>query len=518
MKLPRTVLQIFSVHFDNMRTTRLLCYNISDISSLGGSEVLFNSYIFILGFFPVVFAGYYLLLNLKNKNIAKIFFIIANLYFYSYWNVKYLPIILSSLAVNFTLATILNKLQGLAIKRLILTLGILFNIGLLGYYKYYDFFMTNINAVFGTDISLLNLALPLAISFFTFQQIAYLVDTFKEGTKEYTLLDYAFFVTFFPHLIAGPIVHHREIIDQLHDGTNYKIKLNNIASGLYIFSIGLFKKVIIADTFAGWANSGYGNIGHLTLYDSWVTTLAYTIQLYFDFSGYCDMAIGLGLFFNIKLPVNFDSPYRSLDIQEFWRRWHMTLGRFFTHYLYIPLGGSKKGNLRTYVNLFIIFFVSGIWHGAGWTFVIWGIMHGVASVIYRYWKSFNLRLPKFVAWFVTFFFVHIAWVFFRSPDLATAKLMLTKMFTIQGFHFPPGLTAMFNERLGTHFIPGMYYFDLKLVLLFAFILGIALFAKNSIERLNTFKPNLRLAVFISLIAVISMLYLNRVSEFLYFKF
>ncbi len=480
--------------------------------------MLFNSYIFIFVFFPIVFVSYYLLLNLKNKSVAKIFFVIANLYFYSYWNVKYLPIILSSIAINFTLATILNKIQKQGIKRTVLTIGILFNISLLGYYKYYDFFMTNVNAVFKTDFSLLHLALPLAISFFTFQQIAYLVDTFREGTKEYSLLDYAFFVTFFPHLIAGPIVHHREIIDQLRDGTNYKIKLNNIASGLYIFSIGLFKKVIIADTLAGWANTGYTNIATLTLFDSWVTTLAYTFQLYFDFSGYCDMAIGLGLFFNIKLPVNFNSPYKSLDIQDFWRRWHMTLGRFFTHYLYIPLGGSRKGNVRTYINLFIIFFVSGIWHGAGWTFVIWGILHGVASVIYRFWSTLNIRLPKLVAWFITFLFVHIAWVFFRSPDLTTVKLMLTKMFSLQGFHFPDRLTAFFNETLGTHFIAAAYYFDLKLILLFALILGIVVFAKNSIERLNTFKPNYRTAAFISLIAVISLLYLSRVSEFLYFKF
>lgn len=480
--------------------------------------MLFNSYIFILVFLPIVFASYYLLLSLKNKNVAKIFFVIANLYFYSYWNVKYLPIILSSIAVNFTLASILNKLHGLVLKRVILTIGILFNIGLLGYYKYYDFFMTNINVVFKTDISLLNLALPLAISFFTFQQIAYLVDTFREGTKEYSLLDYVFFVTFFPHLIAGPIVHHREIIDQLRDGTNYRMKANNIASGLYIFSIGLFKKVIIADTLAEWVNLGYNNIASLTLYDSWVTTLAYTFQLYFDFSGYCDMAIGLGLLFNIKLPVNFNSPYKALDIQDFWRRWHMTLGRFFTHYLYIPLGGNRKGAVRTYINLFIIFFVSGIWHGAGWTFVIWGILHGIASVINRFWKGFNLELPKFIAWFITFFFVHIAWVFFRSPDINTAQMMLKKMFSIQTFHFPAGITGFLNENLGTHLVPWTYYFDLKLAALFIGILAIVIFAKNSIERLNSFKPSYRTAVFVSFIGVLALLYLNRVSEFLYFKF
>ena len=480
--------------------------------------MLFNSYVFILCFFPIVFIGYYLLLNLKNKKVAKIFFVICNLYFYSYWNINYLPIILSSIAINFTLAAMLNKIPRLFVKRMILTLGILFNIGLLGYYKYSDFFLTNVNVLFKTDYPLLHLALPLAISFFTFQQIAYLVDTFREGTKEYTLLDYAFFVTFFPHLIAGPIVHHREIIDQLHDGSNYKMKMSNIASGIYIFSIGLFKKVIIADTLAGWANLGYNNITSLTLFDSWITTLAYTFQLYFDFSGYCDMAIGLGLFFNIKLPVNFHSPYKALDIQDFWRRWHMTLGRFFTHYLYIPLGGNRKGKARTYLNLFLIFFVSGIWHGAGWTFIIWGMMHGFAAVIHRFWTSFNLQLPKWLAWLVTFLFVHIAWVFFRSPDVQTAEAMLTKMFAFKSFHFPQGLTMFFNEHLGRHFIPAAYYFDLKLAFLFLVLLGMVLFAKNSIERLNTMRPTVGTAAFIGFIAILSLLYLNRVSEFLYFKF
>jgi alginate O-acetyltransferase complex protein AlgI len=480
--------------------------------------LLFNSYVFLLIYLPIVFIVYYSLLALKNKNIAKIFFVIANLYFYSYWNIKYLPIIVASIAINFTMATILNRIVDLRLKRGFLTIGILFNIGLLGYYKYYDFFISNVNTIFSTNISLLNLALPLAISFFTFQQIAYLVDTYREGTKEYTLLDYAFFVTFFPHLIAGPIVHHREIIDQLRDGTNYKIKANNIAAGVYIFAIGLFKKVIIADTFAGWANTGYSNIAALSMYDTWITTLAYTIQLYFDFSGYCDMAIGLGLLFNIKLPVNFNSPYKALDIQDFWRRWHMTLGRFFTHYLYIPLGGNRKGNVRTYINLFIVMFVSGVWHGAGWTFVIWGTMHGVASVINRFWKTFNIKLPKFVAWLITFMFVHVAWVYFRSPDLTTANTMVSKMFNIRGFLFPEGIATMLNERLNTHFFPAVYYFDLKLVIQFAIVLAIAFFAKNSIERLDRFKPSFRSAGFISVIFVIAFLYLTRVSEFLYFKF
>ncbi|SFB25421.1 MULTISPECIES: MBOAT family protein [unclassified Bacillus (in: firmicutes)] len=480
--------------------------------------MLFNSYIFILVFLPIVFVTYYSLLKLKNKNVAKIFFIVANLYFYSYWNIKYLPIILLSIAFNFTMATAINNSNSQKKKKTLLVIGILANIALLGYYKYYDFFITNINTVFSSEIGLLNLALPLAISFFTFQQIAYLVDTYREGTKEYKLLDYAFFVTFFPHLIAGPIVHHREIIDQLHDGTNYRIKSANISSGLYIFAIGLFKKVIIADTFAEWANLGYNNIQSLTLVDSWITTLAYTIQLYFDFSGYCDMAIGLGLLFNIVLPTNFNSPYKALDIQDFWRRWHMTLGRFFTHYLYIPLGGNRKGKVMTYFNLFIVFFVSGIWHGAGWTFVVWGTLHGLAIVIHRFWKSLGFTMPKLLAWLVTFLFVHIAWVFFRSPDLSTANTMLHKMFDIGNFTFPSRVALILNEWLGRSFYPATYFFDLKLVVPFAIAFCIIMFFKNSVEKLSTFTPTYKNAAFISLLTVVALIYLTRVSEFLYFKF
>jgi alginate O-acetyltransferase complex protein AlgI len=481
-------------------------------------NVLFNSYVFILGFLPVVFLTYYLLLKLNNKYVAKSFLVLASLYFYSYWNIKYLPLILASIIVNFFLSWLINKNLEKKSKKLYLVVGIIFNVILLGYYKYYDFFITNVNYLFSTNIPLLQLALPLAISFFTFQQIAYLVDTFRGETQGYKFLDYALFVTFFPQLIAGPIVHHSEIISQLREEKNYKLNIKNISAGIYIFSLGLFKKVIIADTFAQWANQGYENISSLTVFDSWITTLSYTFQLYFDFSGYCDMAMGLALLFNIKLPINFNSPYKSLNIQEFWRRWHITLGRFFTQYVYIPLGGNRKGPIRTYFNVFFIFFLSGIWHGAGWTFVIWGVLHGLASILYRFWKGFNIQLPKWFSWFLTFGFVHVAWVYFRSPSVDIANQMLYKMFNIGDFHFPPKINSLLNELLGTHFVPRNYYFDLKLSLLMLVTLVIVIITKNSVEKLNTFKPNYKNAVIVSLLAVLSLLYLNRVSEFLYFNF
>jgi alginate O-acetyltransferase complex protein AlgI len=291
-----------------------------------------------------------------------------------------------------------------------------------------------------------------------------------------------------------------------------------MASGLYIFAIGLFKKVIIADTFAVWATDGYSNIDMLSMVDSWIATLSYTIQLYFDFSGYCDMAIGIALFFNFVLPVNFNSPYKSLNIQEFWRRWHITLGRFFTQYVYIPLGGSRVGTFRTYFNVFIIFFISGFWHGAGWTFVIWGALHGLASIIYRAWSQLGLRLPKVIAWFVTFLFVHLAWVYFRAPDIDSAHAMFGKMFSFADLQVPAMIARIVRDTMGIRFGTAIPFFDLNLLLYIVLFLGIVLFTKNSIEKLETFKPTVKNAAFISILTVVSLLYLNRVSEFLYFNF
>ncbi|MFS1519187.1 MBOAT family O-acyltransferase [Bacillus sp. SCS-151] len=475
--------------------------------------MLFNSYVFILLYLPIVFICYFLLQKLKFRTAAKGFLVLASLYFYSYWNVKYLPIMIVSILINFLLATLINK--GIQGKKVILVLGIIFNISLLGYFKYSDFFLTNVNTLFQSNFPLLQLALPLAISFFTFQQIAYLVDSYRGETKGYSFLNYSFFVSFFPQLIAGPIVHHSEIIKQLEEPTHYKMNFDNISRGLYIFVIGLFKKVIIADTFAIWANDGYSNLANLTFVDSWIVTMSYTFQLYFDFSGYCDMAIGIALIFNLKLPINFNSPYKSLNIQDFWRRWHITLGRFFTKYIYFPLGGSRVGPIRRNFNLFIIFFISGLWHGAGWTFIIWGILHGVASITYRIWNQLGFKLPKLLAWFVTFLFVHIAWVYFRSPDVGTANAMIVKMFSFG--ELPPKIASVvIGMGLPVQSAPN--FFDLKLIILILIFLFIVVWMKNSVEKLNNFSFTIKNAAIISILAVISILYLNRVSEFLYFNF
>lgn len=301
--------------------------------------LLFNSYVFIFAFLPIIFFGYFWLNKIRRAIVAKAFLVVSSLVFYAWWNLAYLPILLFSLCFNYAISRRLAKIP----KRSLLSFGIVLNIALLGYFKYANFFIANFNFVSGNNISLLHLSLPLALSFVTFQQIAFLVDSFKGKTNEKDFLSYSLFITFFPQLIAGPIVHHAEMMPQFRSKFNLIKNYKNIAAGLFTFSIGLFKKVAIADSFAIWATQGFDVATSLNLLEGWVTSLSYTFQLYFDFSGYCDMAIGIALLFNIKLPINFNSPYKALDIQDFWRRWHITLSRFLRDYIYIPLGGNRGG-------------------------------------------------------------------------------------------------------------------------------------------------------------------------------
>ena len=326
---------------------------------------------------------------------------------------------------------------------------------LLGGFKYTDFIFSNLNSL-GASLPLPHILLPLALSFVTFQQIAFLVDTYRsEEIKRIDWLDYSLFITFFPQLIAGPIVHHKEMMPQfaslLSKGRGL-IDWERFARGLFIFSIGLFKKVVIADQFGVWANNGFSYVqkgGILNFFESWATSLSYTFQLYFDFSGYCDMAIGIALFFGITLPINFNSPYKASNIKEFWKRWHMTLGRFLTEYLYIPLGGNKKGFPRELVNVFIVFTLSGIWHGAGWGFIIWGVLHAIAMIIqrvYRYaLKSVfgieEIRSKVYIVfcWILTFNFINLSWVFFRSESVSGAVDLIKGMVGMNGVVVPSGL-------------------------------------------------------------------------------
>jgi alginate O-acetyltransferase complex protein AlgI len=451
---------------------------------------------------------------MKQPTIAKIWLVAASLYFYSFWNISYLSLIIISIIVNFFTGTYLTNNTHERKRKIVLTLGIAFNVILLGYYKYMDFFISTTNTLFATDLPLLKLALPLAISFFTFQQIAYLVDSFRFETKGYKIHEYMLFVTFFPQLIAGPIVHHKEIMSELHP-QNYRLNSKNIALGIFIFGVGLFKKVMIADTFSVWANLGYNNAFDLNFVEAWITSLSYTMQLYFDFSGYCDMATGAALLFNIRLPINFNSPYKALNIQDFWRRWHMTLNRFMTQYIYFPLGGSKVGPIRAYINIMIIFMISGFWHGAGWTFIFWGFLHGVASVIYRWWKLRGYSMPKWLAWFITFQFVNAAWVFFRATNFDQAIYIIKAMVGLENFVLPTRVARLISMNLVPDGPLLFTYYSVILILIALYIVAIQ---KNSFELMHRFKPNYLNLVFIVVISIVSILQLGKVSEFLYFNF
>jgi D-alanyl-lipoteichoic acid acyltransferase DltB (MBOAT superfamily) len=349
----------------------------------------------------------------------------------------------------------------------------------------------------------------LAISFFTFQQIAYLVDSYRQETNEYDFLNYALFVTFFPQLIAGPIVHHKEMMPQFASKWNLVKNYKNIALGIFIFSIGLFKKVFIADNLAIMATQGFDVATTLTMLEAWVTSLSYTMQLYFDFSGYTDMAIGGALLFNIKLPINFNSPYKAVSIQDFWRRWHITLSRFLKDYIYIPLGGNRKGEIRTYTNLMTTFILGGFWHGAGWTFIFWGFLHGLALVIHRIWNSLGFKLNNLLAWFITFNFINISWVFFRAKEWNDAIKILKSMFIYQ----PMDFTTFYAKYLLVN-ING----NDRLFAIFIISFIIVLFYKNSNQLVQNFKPSLKTLLLITIISIISILDLYKVTEFLYFNF
>lgn len=485
--------------------------------------MLYNSYIFIMLFLPVVLIGWYGLNRIKWYDTALGWLVLCSIYFYGYFNWSYLPIIISSIIGNYVLSKFLQPKVEISklIKRVIFLIGLIGNVGVLFYYKYYDFFMENINIAFKTEIRLLNLMLPLGISFFTFQQLSYLVDAYKGKVEKYSLLEYAIFVSFFPQLIAGPIVLHDEVIPQFKDIANRRVKVENIAKGLTAFSIGLAKKVLIADTFAKVADYGFNNVYNLGAINAIIVMLSYTFQIYFDFSGYCDMAVGIGKFFNIDIPINFNSPYKAKTITEFWNRWHITMTRFFTTYVYIPLGGNRKGKYRTYINVLIVFLVSGLWHGANWTFILWGVMHGVANVLTRIYKKRIESWNEVFSWLCTFIFINITWIFFRADSIKQAISFIKQ---IIGLEIRPVLWDVKNafvlpeikfvlELMGK----SNYTYCLWAVFLFC-TLCVCLQGKNTNERLENFKPRTLNAVICALVFIWGIISLSGVSTFLYWNF
>lgn len=493
--------------------------------------MLFNSYPFIFIFLPIVFFGYYYLASLRLILASRAFLVGSSLFFYSWWNIVFLPYLLFSLIFNYSIASAFTDydkkyvfLKKYVSKKSLLVFGLVVNIAFLSYFKYADFFIKNINFITASHFNLLKIALPLGISFITFQKIAYLVDSYQGKAKTHDFLSFSLFVTFFPQLIAGPIVHHSEMMPQFISRWNWIIKYRNITIGIFIFSIGLFKKVLIADMFGVWANNGYAHTANLALFEAWATSLSYTFQLYFDFSGYSDMAVGLAYLFNIKLPFNFNSPYKATNIQDFWKRWHITLSRFLKAYVYIPLGGNKAGYIRTYLNLFITFLIGGIWHGAGWTFVLWGILHGVAIIIHRVWQSLGIKLNSLLAWFITFNFINLTWIFFRGKNLEDTMNVIKGMLGAGGVIFPAGLAVKFGflNDYGAQFGDWLSTGDSKeeiIYIIFGFLSVLLL--KNSMELTDKFKPKIGTMLLGVICLSLSFVKLNSfrvTNEFLYFNF
>lgn len=487
--------------------------------------MLFNSYVFILLFLPLCLVGYFGLNHFKKYNLAQAFLLGMSLWFYGYFNVSYLAIILVSIVVNYLFTLLMARAAQPLLRKLLVITAVLLNLGILFYYKYFDFFLMNLNRFAHTDFALHNILLPLGISFFTFQQVSYVVDAYRGEVQQYNFLQYASFVAYFPQLIAGPIVTHDELIPQFMDLGKKQFNWDNFAKGLYMFVLGLAKKVLIADMFGVAANWGFANVELLDTTNAIFSSLAYTIQIYFDFSGYCDMAIGIGQMMNLDLPVNFDSPYKALTITEFWDRWHMTLTRFFTKYIYIPLGGSRKGTLRTYLNIMIVYCASGLWHGANYTYIAWGLMQGVLTVINRIWKDKIQQLHPGFSWCITFSLVCLSMTLFRANSV-TDFLTIVKRLLVMDF-------GPVNENIVNAFllpeiqilirhVPQLAFLEYQPTLLLTFFYGgamaLILGARNAHEHMLAFQPSLKNALCIVVLLVWCILSFAGVSTFLYFNF
>lgn len=414
----------------------------------GDKALLFNSYQFIFVFLPITLIGYFALRAFASKTATLIWLTATSLIFYAAWNPWNLPVLFTSIGVNFFLGTVLaERARASRSTKCLLALGIAFNLGLLGYFKYAGFFATNVNAFFGTDIPVLTLVLPLAISFFTFQEIAYLVDSSRGETYGYRFSNYLLFVTVFPQLIAGPIVSHRTLMPQFISSAPLKASYQTFALGIGFLVFGLTKKVLLADNMALHANHMFDSVAQgsgATFAEAWIGAFAYSLQLYFDFSGYSDMAIGLGLLFGIRLPINFNSPYQAISIVDFWRRWHMTLSAFLRDYLYVGLGGNRHGEGRRYLNLGLTMLLGGLWHGAGWTFVFWGAFHGAGLAACHFWNRMTVSSAKpgkkkpagvVLSRAVTLVFVVFGWVLFRADSMSSAGTIIGTMVGVHGLDF-----------------------------------------------------------------------------------
>jgi len=548
--------------------------------------MLFNSTEFILFFLPCVLLLFFQLGRQGYYRLAIALLVAASLFFYSWWNPANLIILISSILFNYCVGSTLTStssgslVRRSLIKQSLLVIGIVVNLAAIGYFKYANFLVHTANEFLQTNFYFSDIVLPLGISFFTFQQIAFLVDSYRGQIEyRYRFLDYCLFVTFFPHLIAGPLLHHKEIISQLTDRSIFRFNINHLTIGITVFAIGLFKKVILADSVATYATQVFDAATDgetLTLIEAWVGALSYSLQLYFDFSGYCDMAIGIGALFGIQLPINFNSPYKAVNIIDFWRRWHITLSNYLRDYLYISLGGNRQGEVRRNFNLIVTMLLGGLWHGAGWTFVLWGGLHGVYLLINHQWRSFRQRMASHnlsqihkwetgLSWLITFVAVVVSWVIFRAENINTAVAILGGMFSFNGISLPEAWaeSLAFLQNLGVQFEGLMPNLTIEIaniedvnevepgiiLLRLAVLLGVVWLMPNTQQwiadygnTLNSrqasepiaisthanlhsnlwknlqWRPNWLWAIISAILTTISLLNLSRISEFLYFEF
>jgi alginate O-acetyltransferase complex protein AlgI len=510
--------------------------------------MLFSSSGFIFCFLPIVLTGFYWLTAEKRIEPAKLWLIASSIVFYANFIPIHLLVLGGSTVTNFLLGCRLLEARS----RLVLSVGIAFNLLILAIFKYADFVVANINGLLKLQLPTFGIVLPLGLSFFTFQKMAYLVDVYRGGAPRYRFRDFVLFVVFFPQLIAGPIVHHRQIMPQIAElGRERELGLD-LSVGATAFIVGLFKKIVIADSLAFYSDATFSFPAHgasLDLLSAWAGTLAFTLQIYFDFSGYSDMALGLGRMFGIRLPVNFRSPYKATSIIDFWRRWHITLSEFLRDYLYIPLGGNRRGPVRRYVNLFLVMLLGGLWHGANWTFIAWGGLHGLYLSANHAFDALKPMNPfgvsaRLFAWLATFGGVVIAWVFFRAPDFATAFSILGSMFGLHGIILPsfasrlhtvaPELVNTLNISFGGTVILAsggatrLLWFPIgAFVCLVApclaewlspWRLSFNQIETNPSQRVIDWKPSLMWGVALGILFTFTVIYQQSAVQFLYFQF
>lgn len=471
--------------------------------------MVYSSYVFCLFFLPTVLVVYFLLSTAKCYKVQRLFLVGASFFFYGYYNWNYLIIIIVSIVVNYAIAVLLQRTR----YKVLFILGVLFNLFLLGYFKYYDFFIGNINHIFHTNLLMKNIILPLGISFFTFQQISFLISIRSGEETIGRFIDYCTFVTFFPQLVAGPIVLYNEMIPQFKDISRRSFDINNFNRGIYIFSIGLLKKTLVADTIALFVDNGYA-LKQVDFLSAWIISLSYTMQIYFDFSGYSDMAIGLGKMFNIDIPKNFNSPYKAKTISDFWRRWHITLGRALGTYIYKPLGGNRRGIARTCVNLLITFLISGFWHGASWTFIIWGGIYGVLMATERIINNIGFDIPSVIKKIYTFLAVNALWVLFRAETFNDALKIFKGMISVSSFDILAVAKLAVDDIV---FLPEIVS-ALYCIVVICILLLIVFRGKDSMKLFDEFELNLKTSFITSLSIIISLVCMSRGTVFIYFNF